>query len=456
MASKPPPSREHLARERLGYYGWYVHGLKPARHHWAWIDLLTDESTKRLLIIAPPRHAKSTWASQVFPCWWIGRHPERNAILVSNTGSQAGLFLGVVRDTVEGNARFRQVFPEVVPSAKRAWTSSELFVQRPDLTNKDATLFATGTGGPIIGRGADLIIVDDPLDQENTATELQRTKVKTWFRQMLMSRLKPGGRVVVILTRWHEDDLAADLIASGEYAVSHFKAIDEEGQALWPEAWPMESLESVRREIGTAIFNCMYQGDPTSLGGDILKREWFREYSEIPAGLRVFQAWDLAISQKEHADYTVGVTIGVDKAHNVYLVDVVRGRWSFQEQQDQIRAAAQQWQPVVIGIESVAYQAAAVQEAVRGSLFPFQELKPEKDKVTRARLLAARAEAGAVYVRKRAVWWDEMESELMAFPNGRHDDQVDALAYALLLARQQQPVTPLPRTVMVGARRRGV
>jgi predicted phage terminase large subunit-like protein len=419
-----------------------------------WIEALTNEELKRLLIISPPGHAKSTWVSQIYPCWWIGNNPEKNAILVSNTFSQAQLFLGVVRDTIERNERYHVVFPHIRPDLRRPWTSTELFVERQDLTNKDATLFATGTGGPIIGRRADLIIVDDPLDQENTATELQRQKVKMWFRQTLLSRLKPEGRVVVILTRWHEDDLAADLIASGEYHVMHMKAIDDEGQALWPEVWPLERLEAKRRELGTAVFMCMYQGDPTAMGGDIFRREWFRDYGQLPAEMVVFQAWDLAISQKESADYSVCATIGVDKAANVYVLDVVRGHWSFYEQQEQMRAQAEKWRPVAIGIESVAYQAAAFQEAVRGSLWAFEEVRPEKDKVTRARLLAARAEAGKVFVRKMATWWDELEAELLAFPNGRHDDQVDALVYAVMLALKRQRRRPLPTVGIVGAQRR--
>lgn len=450
---KPPPSRELLARERLGYYGHYVHGHSPAEHHWRWIEALTNESLKRLLIISPPGHAKSTWVSQIYPCWWVGRNPEGNLVLVSNTASQAELFLGVVKDTIERNERYRAVFPGVRPDAHRPWTSSEIFVERRDLTNKDATVFATGTGGVVVGRRADLMLIDDPLDQDNTATDAQRQKVKTWFRQTLMTRVKPDGRVVVIVTRWHEDDLAADLMASGEYTVIHMKAIDEEGRALWPALWPAEKLEAKWVEIGTALFQCMYQGDPTALGGDIFRREWFKDYTQAPEGLRVYQAWDLAISQKQSADYTVGVTVGVDKDQNAYVLDVVRGRWTFQEQQEQMTRQAQQYRPAAIGIESVAYQAAAFQEAVRSGMWPFEELKPERDKVTRARLLAARAEAGAVYVRKRATWWDELETEIMAFPNGQHDDQVDALVYALLMARGRTGKMPLPRVAMVGGKR---
>ena len=452
---KPPPSPEEVAAGRLGFYGQYVHGLTPARHHWVWIQAVMDERVRKLLIISPPGHAKSTWISQVYPGWWIGRHPEQSALLVSNTASQAELFLGVVRDTLRQNERYWQVFPGIRPDEQRGWTHQELFVKRENLTTKDATLFATGVGGPLIGRRAQLIIVDDPLDEDNSATENQRNKVKTWYKRTLLSRLMPDGRVIVILTRWHEDDLAADLIASGEYHVMHMKAISDGGRALWPAMWPLEKLREKKAELGTALFQCMYQGDPTALGGNIFKREWFRDYTTVPSGLTVFQAWDLAISQKQSADYTAGVTIGIDKAQNVYVLDVVRGRWSFHEQQLRMKELAEQWQPAAVGIETVAYQAAAFQEAVRGSLWAFEEVKPERDKVSRARFPAARAEAGTVYVRKRATWWDELESEIMAFPNGKHDDQVDALVYAMLVARQKQAKRPLPSRAMVGARRTG-
>lgn len=220
----PRKSLVELARHDLGAFGALVFDLWPAPHHELWAELLTDTRYDRLLIIAPPGHAKSTWCSIIYPVWVIGCRPTVNILLVSGTAAQAQLFGSAVRETVANHPAYGECFPGVLPDKKRGWGKSAWYVQRPADANKDATLAACGVGGPIIGRRADLIIVDDPCDDATTASPAQREKLWRWFRQTLLTRLRPGGRIIVVMTRWHADDLAGRLLADGLFTCCHLRA----------------------------------------------------------------------------------------------------------------------------------------------------------------------------------------------------------------------------------------
>ncbi len=216
-----------LAREELGTFAAHVFDCWPAAHHELWVELLTDPRLARLLIIAPPGHAKSTWCTCIYPAWRIGREPNINILLVSATAAQASLFSQTVRETLRGNPAYAEVFPDVTPDRARGWSQAAWYVVRDAAANKDATLAACGVGGPIVGRRADLILVDDPCNERTTATKAMRDKLWRWFRQTLLTRLRPDGRVIVIMTRWGQDDLAAKLIQSGDFAVCHLRALSE-------------------------------------------------------------------------------------------------------------------------------------------------------------------------------------------------------------------------------------
>lgn len=189
-----------------------VHGFEPARHHMKWIRLLEDERVKRLLVIAPPEHAKSTYFSVAFPLWYLGRNPEHSVLLISNTASQAESFFGAIQRTIETNAAYKQAFPNVIPDRDAGWTRSALYLKREDRDRPDPSLMACGVMGPVLGRRAEVIIVDDPMDQEMASSYTQRAQLKAWFKQTLMTRLKADGRMLCVMTRWHQDDLAAELM----------------------------------------------------------------------------------------------------------------------------------------------------------------------------------------------------------------------------------------------------
>jgi hypothetical protein len=226
MAGAGRPFTE-LAREELGAFAAQVFDLWPAPHHDLWVELLTNPAYDRLLLVAPPGHAKSTWCTLIYPAWVIGRNPAVNILLVSATAAQAHLFSSTIRETVCANPVYQEIFPGVQADRKRGWALGAWFVARSSDANKDATVAACGVGGPIIGRRADLILVDDPCTEQNTATAAQREKLWRWFRQTLLTRLRPGGRLAVIMTRWHPDDLAGRLIAAGDFTVCHMRALSD-------------------------------------------------------------------------------------------------------------------------------------------------------------------------------------------------------------------------------------
>lgn len=215
-----------MARHDLGAFAAQVFDCWPAPHHELWAELLTDNRLERLLIIAPPGHAKSTWCTTIYPAWLIGRNPAVNILLVSAAAAQARLFSGVIRATLQSPA-YLEVFPDITLDKTRGWSQSAWFVRRDAVANKDATLAAYGVNGPIIGRRADCILVDDPCTEANTATPEARRKMWQWFRQTLLTRLRPAGRVIVVMTRWHEADLASELIHAGDFAVCHLRALGD-------------------------------------------------------------------------------------------------------------------------------------------------------------------------------------------------------------------------------------
>jgi predicted phage terminase large subunit-like protein len=433
------------SREDLTAFARYVlrtdrgKPLVAARHHGEWTRLLEDEALSRLLIIAPPGHAKSTWCSIAFPAWYLGRQPERTVLLISATQTLAETFSLAVRDIVENEPRYRRVFPHVVPDRKRGWAADSWYLRRRNPAIKDPSLAACGVEGPIISRRSDLVIVDDPVKgPEDVATSGQREKLHDWFRQVVTTRLKPGGRRIVIMTRWHHDDLASRLMREGGWRVCHFPAIDGRGRALWPEMFPVAVLEQRRKELGTWAFEALYQGRPTPAEGNLFRREWFRYFEGEPAITTGLQVWDTAISEQTTADYSACVTLGVEQGTNRILVlDVFRARLTMPDLERAIVRQYELYRPQVIGIEDRVSGTSAIQLLTSKYHLPIVPVRADKDKIARAQAAAPFLEGGQVALRAAAQWLEDFEEELCQFPQGAHDDQVDAFVYALLRLRQE-------------------
>jgi predicted phage terminase large subunit-like protein len=365
-------------------------------------------------------------------------------------------FGGTVKTTLEDNDVHRAVFPEAPcrPDPARGWSTDGLYLAGTPTGSKDPAYRALGYGASVIGARAHGVILDDPLTQEQARSPVEQEKAKRYHDMTVDSRLHPDGWALAIMTRWHDLDLAAHLAAKDEWAVLTMPALDEAGEALWPERFPASWLEAKRREIGGPLFQAIYQADPTGLGGEVFKAaSWFRP---LPPGFdrrsltRVVQFWDLAFSEKDTADYTVGLTLGRDGSGNLYVLGLHRSRVGQAQLLNTIASQVHLHRPAVVGVEEAAYRAPVTKDVVgrllRGGLpCHVQAVKPVTDKVMRARLPAGRAEAGMLYADRGAPWFEEMVAECLGFPNTAHDDQVDALSGATQLALEWRgPREPVP------------
>src|SRR5262245_6601828 len=465
------------AKTDIGVYGWAVHGYEPARHHQAWLDRVSElvsgtrplsdsrngqpESgnttyrtlrKRKLLLVAPPGHAKSTWLSLILPAWYLGNRPAESLLFFTSSDTMARQFGQTVKQTLGESERHRAVFPapECRPDTDRGWSTDGLYLGGTPANSKDPSYRALGWGASVIGARAHGIILDDPLTQEQARSPIEQEKARRYHDLTVDSRLHPGGWCVAVMTRWHELDLAQHLADKEDWEVLSMPALGywREGEALWPERFSVEWLEAKRRDIGGPLFACLYQGNPAALGGAIFKAaSWLRPFPEgftrAKCG-RVVQYWDLAYSEKEAADYTVGVTLGRGEAGALYVLGVHRARVTQEELLNVIARQVNLWRPAVVGVEEAAYRQPVTRDLIgrllRGELpCHFTSVKPTADKVARARLPAGRAEAGLVYADRGAPWFEEFAAELTSFPNGVHDDQVDALSGAVQLALEWVP-----------------
>lgn len=454
-----------------------------------------DVSIRRLLLIAPPGHAKSTWV-RMFIEWCVGRHPDWSVILVMATATQAELQLDSIRTTIESNAAYREVFPAVLPDTERGWTRSQIFVTRQDTSRPDPTVLAVGVMGPIQGRRADLEVVDDPTDQDDANSDAVMSTQKAWDTGVLSDRLLPHAGRVDILTRWSEKDLAAWKMASGRWTVLHQLAIgyyctcgarashvhDTHGRvtrsvchtpaALWPTEYPLALLEQKRMDKGSTLFELTYQGNTEALGGNLFKREHFVHAERVDestirivdgpeAGsvlsLSNFRAMvgyvDLNASTKTSSDFFAYATVAYDGLHFLIL-DVLKGKPEVTSHGDVV---ADRWnllrlpgarRAIKVGVESNAYQVAAAKaSALKGA--PIVEVKNVTDKYTRAMATQPFYESRRVIHLLGAPYMSEgygggspaqgdysLESGLLKFPRGQHDDDVDAVCGAIALCRE--------------------
>lgn len=434
----------------------------------------------RLIVEMPPRFGKSEATTVKFPAFYLGRHPDRRIITASHTASLAFRF------SMRARNDFDQFGPEVFglrvnPNVGAAHRWDVLDEGLPPGQPPGGTI-AAGIGGPITGQGAHLAIIDDPVkDAEAANSKVQRDSTWDWYRFVLRTRLFPEAAIVLVATRWHEDDLPGRLLKAQEedpeadrWTVVRLPALAEEddplgrvvGDPLWPDQYTRRALEAVKASVGTYVWSALYQQRPQPAEGTIFKREWLRYFIEEPefyvlrqlegeTRVRKCECWkvqtvDLAASLKESADYFVIETWGVTPKRDLLLLDVFRSRVEGPDQKGYLKLEFQRHRPAQLGIESTGYQLALMQEAIREGL-PAVRLKADGDKVARSLPVAARYEAYTVYHRAGAPWLEDYETELLHFPKGEHDDQVDCAAYAALLLNQYQ-TAPLVLPVTLESR----
>lgn len=394
---------------------------------------------KRLRISMPPRHGKSLTSSKIFAPWFIARNPSKMVLFSgynSDFSEETGEFaLSLMR---EYGSKVFGVTLSPTTQRKKLWKTSD-----------GGGMAAVGIQGAMTGRGATLLIIDDPIKTgEESMSATFRQKIWDWYASVAYTRLSSDGRVVVIMTRWNEDDLVGRLSereeSGGDQWVSlDFPAIATEddilgrrpGDALWPDVFSEDRVEMVKKNQGTYWFNAMYQQRPSPKDGALFKRSWFRFYDHPEAaqgGMRYITI-DPALSQKTTADYTVMAAWSAHR-NKLYLLDLVRGRFDAGEMIRVARDLTKKHNAGQVWFETNGYSAHIADIAKLDGGLPIREMRADRDKVTRAYGALPRFEAGQVMFPAKADFLGDLETELLAFPNGKHDDQVDAIVYGVLKA----------------------
>lgn len=416
-------------------------GYVNAPFHETLYSYLRREEYKRIVAILPPGHGKSTCFTVNYPIWKVGRNPGRRFMIASHTADFVNSFIREISARME-SPKYIELFGELKPERPNKWTQNELIVKREGIA-KDPTFKAIATQQATIGPRMHEIVADDIVDRRRAWSATYRADVKYWFKNELLSRLEPDGRVMVVGTRWHHLDLYGDLIKEKDekgnpvWALLHFPAIDPKtNRALWPERWPLEVLLGIKRDVGSPMFSGQYLGNPTPIEGGEFLEVWLNYHNSeiedvanrifrLPSRqrMRIVQAWDLAISEAPDAAYTVGVTLGVSMEGDIYVLSIARDKMNCPAMMKRIEAEALAWKPERIGIESVGFQR-IVAQGLRPKLLPIVDIKQSKNKGERIRTLSANFENGRIRIDKHM---DDLILEYLQFPKGETVDILDAL-----------------------------
>lgn len=405
--------------------------------------------TRRLIITVPPRYLKSIAASVAFPAWMLGHDPT-SQIICASYNTELAVKHALDTRAVMMTEWYRECFGQTRLDPHRN-TQTEL------TTTRRGTRMATSVGGTLTGRGGQFVIIDDPHKADEALSETKRQMVKDWFRNSVLSRLdsKQDGCIIVIQQRLHEDDLAGLLLADKGWRHLNLPAIAEaeehiavganrirvrqSGEPLDAVREPLDVLDEMKRAMGSHVFAAQYQQRPTPLGGGLLKREWFKRYSILPRTTEytpVIQTWDTAMKGEETNDPSVCLTfVEVDNCH--YLIDVYRKRVEYPDLKRAVVDQARRHKATRILIEDAGSGTVLLQDLRRETRLPLIACKPEGDKIIRASTASAQIEAGRLYLPEEAPWLADFEHEVVTFPNGRHDDQVDALSQFINWSRNR-------------------
>jgi predicted phage terminase large subunit-like protein len=425
-------------------------GFIDGRHHKVMakvFEQIARGEKKRVIINMPPRHTKSEFASFLLPAWFLGKYPGKKIIQTSNTAELAVGFGRKVRNLVDSE-QYAKIFPNVnLRSDSKAagrWA-----------TNSGGEYFAIGVGGTVTGKGADLLIIDDPHSEQEAALAATSPeifdKVYEWYTSGPRQRLQPGGSIVVVMTRWSKKDLTGRIIQSSidkegndDWEVIDFPAILPSGNPLWPEFWSLEELLSLQSELPAGKWNAQYQQSPTSEEGAIVKREWWKiwEPDRPPVCEFIIQSWDTAFTKSERSDYSACTTWGVfykdenPNDPNVILLDAFKKRMEFPELKEKAFNHYKEWEPDAFIVEAKASGAPLIFE-LRAMGIPVSEFTPSRgnDKMVRINSVSDLFASGKVWA-PGTRWADELIEEMAAFPNSDHDDLVDSTTQALIRFRK--------------------
>jgi predicted phage terminase large subunit-like protein len=397
------------------------------------IEELLAGKIKKLAIICPPRHGKTLLGNIMMPAYALGRNPTETVISVSY-GSELSETWGRRVRNILSDPDFHRIFPACALSPDSA--AAYRFT-----TTAGGEYSAVGRGGPITGKGASLLILDDLLKDASEANSdtVCRGNIE-WLQHVAFTRLTPNGRVLAISTRWSEKDAMGWILQQHGWKVLHLPALAESaadplgreiGEALWPSHYPVEALEQIRADVGSRVFQCLFQGNVAAAQGTIFKRDWFRHYTTPPEKFsRIVQSWDTSYKTGATNDYSVCVTIGQTE-NGFYLLSLYRAKVEFPELKRQVAQQADFWRPSEIYVEDRASGQSLIQELKLATTYPVIAVKVDTDKETRASATTGYYEAGKIFFPEGAAWLPDLEDELASFPGALHDDCVDALSQAL-------------------------
>lgn len=433
----------------------------PVHHFMAHqMEAVERGEVSRLMLFLPPRTGKTELLLR-FLAWCLGRNPDWPILYTSYGADLAWEKSGEARAVVEGE-EFGEVFGQASGRTRIVELDpSSRAVQRWRVKGRRGGVTAQGVGGPITGKGGRLVIIDDPVkNREDADSATMREKTWRWYTSTLRTRLEPGGAIILVMTRWHDDDLAGRLLAAAradpladQWTVVKLPAIALEadvlgrspGQALDPGRFDEAALAATRASIGSRDWSALYQQDPQPEGGAVFRLQWFGRDDAPPRRecSQVVQAWDTAFKEGQESDYSACVTLGL-AGNRIHVLGVWRGRVGFPDLLSQMRRQAELWSPQVVVVEDKGSGTSALQALRSQSMLPVVGVHADRDKVARANLVTGLCEAGRVNV--PPTWWgDDLLDELVRFPAGMHDDQVDALVYALMrLSTGQVQQAPLP------------
>ena len=405
-------------------------------------EKLATNRGSRIIVNMPPRHTKSEFASYLLPAWLIGKNPKLKIIQTTHTAELAVRFGRKVRNLMELDI-YKQIFPDVdLKADSKAAGRWE--------TGQGGEYYAAGVGGAITGRGADLLIIDDPHSEQDALSDSALDNAYEWYTSGPRQRLQPGGSIVVVMTRWSLKDLTGKLIKaqtsdvmSDQWDIVEFPAILPSGNLLWPEFWDKDELLRVKASLSLSKWNAQWQQNPVAEEGAIIKKEWWNKWEEkkIPPVSYIMQSYDTAFSKKETADYSAITTWGVFQPSeggpdNIILMDAKRGRWDFPELKETALEEYNYWEPDMILIEAKATGTPLTDELRRIGI-PVVNYTPSRgnDKHTRMHMVAPMFESGRVWAPDKRFSEDVID-ECAAFPHGDHDDFCDSMTMALIRYRK--------------------
>jgi len=422
-------------------------GYKVGPHHLKLIQIfeaIARGEKKRVIVNIAPRHGKSELISYLAPAWFLGKYPEKKNIMSSHTADLAVNFGRRVRNLV-GSDSYKDIFPQVELQADSKSASRWG-------TNFMGEYFAIGVGGALAGRGADLFIIDDPHSEQEAKTGRPEVFLPAWewFQSGPIQRLMPGGAIIVVMTRWSKLDLTGQIVTQMEredgvdrWEVIQFPAIKDDGEALWPEFWPVEELLSKKATLDIRYWNAQYMQEPTAEAGALIKREWWQMWTkdDPPPCEFIIMSLDAAQETNNRADYNALTTWGVffnEESNNyaIILLNSIKKRLEFPDLKKLVIEQYKEWEPDTFIVEKKSNGAALYQELRRMGV-PVGEFTPGKgqDKISRVNAVSALFEGGVVFAPDRR-WAKEVIEECNDFPSGANDDLVDSTTLALLRFRQ--------------------